>query len=116
MGTEDESDFESKSHVTKHLTGNEYEITRERTRVNSWEEQDYLNWQIFLAETLKVDFYRKDAEIYMGLKISKDGLCREEDVEVLKGMYDENRGFYTGPPMVAEAIREQEREGNRPRR
>ena len=36
-----------------------------------------------------VPFYLAGAEIYMSLKESKDGLSREEDVDVLKGMYDQ---------------------------
>jgi hypothetical protein len=39
-----------------------------------------------------IDFYGIGVEIYMGLKISKDGLAREEDVEVLRGMYEETYG------------------------
>lgn len=91
-----EEDFQSKAHITKHMTGDQYNITRERTRVNSWEEQDYLSWKEFLAKTLGVDFYETGAKIHMGLKISKDGLSREEDVEVLKGMYDEEKGRDVG--------------------
>lgn len=34
-----------------------------------------------------VPFYEDGAQIYMSLKLSKDGLSREEDAEVLKGMY-----------------------------
>jgi hypothetical protein len=105
-----EEDFESKAHITKHLTGSQYDIIRERTRVNSWEEQDYINWKEFLASTLGVPFYKTGAKIYMGLKISKDGLSREEDVEVLKGMYEEQKGFYSGFPMVSDAIERAEEE------
>ena len=91
-----EEDFESKAHVTKHLTGKKFNDTTERTRVNSWEEQDYLNWKTFLGDTLDVDFYKSGSETYMSLKISKDGLSREEDVEVLKGMYGEDKGRDVG--------------------
>jgi hypothetical protein len=35
-----------------------------------------------------VPFYECGAQIYMSLKLSKDGLSREEDADVLKGMYD----------------------------
>ncbi len=38
-----------------------------------------------------VPFYEKGAQIYMSLKLSKDGLSREEDSEVLKGMYDDEK-------------------------
>lgn len=99
-----EEDFESKAHITKHMTGDQYNVTRERTRINSWEEQDYLNWKEFKAAVFGVSFYKTGANIYEGFKISKDGLSREEDVEVLKGMYEPEKGFYTGSPLVAEAI------------
>lgn len=36
-----------------------------------------------------VPFYEEGAQIYMSLKLSKDGLSREEDADVLKGMYDQ---------------------------
>lgn len=38
-----------------------------------------------------VPFYEKGVMIYMSLKLSKDGLSREEDVDVLKGMYDDEK-------------------------
>ena len=37
-----------------------------------------------------VPFYEESAQIYMSLKLSKDGLSREEDTDVLKGMYDQD--------------------------
>lgn len=104
----DEEDFESKAHITKTMTGGQSDVTRERTRVNSWEEQDYLATKEFLAKTLGVDFYQWAVDIHEGLKISKDGTEREEYVDILKGMYDEVRGFNTGLPLVREAIEEQQ--------
>ena len=53
-----------------------------------------------------VPFFRNGANTYMSLKVSKDGDERKEDVEVLKGMYDENRGFNTGFPLI-QALEEQ---------
>jgi len=50
-----EEDFESKKHITKHLTLNRFGKTSEATRVNSWPEQDYLSWKLFLGETLTPD-------------------------------------------------------------
>ena len=47
-----EEDFESKKHVTRHLTLGRFGRTEEATRVNSWEEQDYLSWKLFKARTL----------------------------------------------------------------
>jgi hypothetical protein len=47
-----EENFESKQHVTKHLTLGRFGMTEEATRVNSWPEQDYLSWKLFLARTL----------------------------------------------------------------
>ena len=39
-----------------------------------------------------VPFYEKGAQLYMSLKLSKDGLSRVEDTDVLKGMYgDEDK-------------------------
>lgn len=38
-----------------------------------------------------VPFYKRGAEIHMSLKISKDGLSRAEDTEVLRGMYEEDK-------------------------
>ena len=65
-----------------------------------------------------VSFYRKGATIHMSLKISKDGDSRKEDTEVLKGMYDEQRGMFGGLPLVADAITEigEEQETGRRRR
>lgn len=34
-----------------------------------------------------VPFYETGAQLYMSLKLSKDGLSRVEDTDVLKGMY-----------------------------
>ena len=36
-----------------------------------------------------VPFYERGAQLYMSLKLSKDGLSRVEDTDVLKGMYTE---------------------------
>lgn len=43
-----------------------------------------------------VPFYECGAQIYMSLKLSKDGLSREEDTETIKGMYDDDRARNTG--------------------
>jgi len=43
-----------------------------------------------------VPFYETGAQIYMSLKLSKDGLSREEDVDVLKGMYDDEKARNIG--------------------
>lgn len=48
-------DFHTKEHITKHLTGARYDIIRERSRVNSAEEQAFLNWEEFIARTLTTD-------------------------------------------------------------
>jgi len=105
-----EENFESRSHITKHLTGAKFDKTEERTRINSWEEQDYLNWKKFLAKTLGVSFYEQGVEIYMSMKISKDGLSREEDVELGKGMYDEERTMKRGGAKVRYALRQQQKD------
>lgn len=50
-----EEDFQSKAHVTRHLTLGRYGKIEEATRVNSWAELDWLNWKLFLANTLVPD-------------------------------------------------------------
>lgn len=50
-----EEDFESKKHITKHLTLGRFGLTEEATRVNSWPEQDFLSWKLFLARNLTPD-------------------------------------------------------------
>lgn len=47
-----EEDFQSKQHVTKHLTLGRFGVLEEVSEVNSAEENDYLNWKIYLAQTL----------------------------------------------------------------
>jgi len=61
-------------------------------------------------EDNKIGFLQTGVDIYNGYKISKDGLSREEDVEVMKGMYEEQKGFYSGFPMVSDAIERAEEE------
>jgi len=57
------------------------------------------------VEDNKIAFLQIAVDVYNGYKISKDGLSREEDVEVMKGINDEERGFNTGLPLVSRAIR-----------
>ena len=47
-----EKDFSSKEHLTKHLTLGRFGVLEEATRVNSWAEQDFLEWKLYLARTL----------------------------------------------------------------
>ena len=47
-------------------------------------------------EDTKVGFLQVGVDIYNGYKISKDGLSREEDVEVMKGVNDEEQGRNVG--------------------
>ena len=47
-----DDDFHTKEHITKHLTGAQYNLIRERSRVNSADEQAFLNWEEFIARTL----------------------------------------------------------------
>lgn len=42
-------------------------------------------------EPAAVSFYAVGARIYLSLKLSKDRASREEDTEVLKGMYDDEQ-------------------------
>jgi len=50
-----DDDFHTKEHITKHLTGAQYNLIRERSRVNSADEQAWLNWEEFVAKTLKTN-------------------------------------------------------------
>jgi len=58
-----------------------------------------------IPDDTKIEFLQIGVDIYNGYKISKDGLSREEDVEVMKGINDEEMGFNTGLPLVSRAIR-----------
>jgi hypothetical protein len=44
----------------------------------------------------KIAFLQVAVDVYNGYKISKDGLSREEDVEVMKGVNDEEQGRNVG--------------------
>jgi len=50
-----DDDFHTKEHITKHLTGAQYNLIRERSRVNSADEQAFLNWDEFVAKTFTTD-------------------------------------------------------------
>ena len=50
-----DDDFHTKEHITKHLTGAQFNLIRERSRVNSADEQAFLNWDEFVAKTLTTD-------------------------------------------------------------
>ena len=91
-----EEDFHPSTHVTKKMTGGVYDVPRENTRVNSWEEQDYLANKEYYAATLGVDFYKIGATIHEGLKLSKDGEEREEYTRVLERKTEEPEGRDVG--------------------
>lgn len=59
-----------------------------------------------------VSFYRTGAYIHMGLKISKDGLSREEDTNVLHGMYEEDRGRNVGWRIMKKVYGDQKEQEN----
>lgn len=52
----------------------------------------------------KIQFLQDAVDIYDGYKISKDGESRKEDVDVMKGIRDEEGGFNTGLRLVSGAI------------
>ena len=110
-----EDEFVAKGHLTKHLTGNTFKVIRERTRINSWEELDYITWKMLLFEDLKAPLYGIVCEIHQGSKISKDGEGRKEDVEAIYGLqneFEEGRKA-TGLRRASEAILER-RQGHAP--
>lgn len=84
-----EDEFVAKGHLTKHLTGDQYNVIIERSRINSWEELDYITWKKLLADDLDVELYKKTTEIHLGCKISKDGESRKEDVDAIYGLQNE---------------------------
>jgi len=86
---------DSKTHLTKHMTGSVFDLVRERTDVNSAEELRYGHFNHTLAKLLWPGF-GVAPEVYFEYKISKDRGSRLEDVEVLKGMYMDDRSFNTG--------------------
>ena len=79
----------------------------ERSRVNSYEQYDYFSYNLFLFSQLGVRMFFDSATIDMRLMISKDGKSREEMVEGLKGLNEQQRGFNTGFSVVTEAIESQ---------
>lgn len=89
--------------MTRHLAKRTFHVD-ERTRLPSYEEMDYIDWNLFLSDVLGVRIYRVEANTRMRLLISKDGLSRSEAVEALKAMNDLQRGFNTGFPMLTEAL------------
>ena len=58
----------------------------------------------------KIEFLQIGVDIYNGYKISKDGLSREEDVEVMKGFNDEDRGRNVGWRVFKKVFGGKERE------
>jgi len=106
-----EDDFVAKGHLTKHLTGNQFEVIRERTRINSWEELDYVTWKEMCAEDLGVPLYKLTITIHHGSKISKDGESRKEDVDAIYGFQDEygEGRKATGLRRVSDALIERRR-------
>jgi len=86
--------FVAVGHITQHLTGGTFELIHERTRINSWEELDYVTWKMLLGADLNVALYKMSVAIHLGCKISKDGESRKEDVDALFGLqkgFDEDR-------------------------
>jgi hypothetical protein len=47
-------------------------------------------------ESTRIEFLQTGVDIYNGYKISKDGLSREEDVEVMKGFNEDDKGRNVG--------------------
>jgi hypothetical protein len=88
-----EDEFVAVGHITQHLTGGTFELIHERTRINSWEELDYVTWKMLLGADLNVALYKMSVAIHLGCKISKDGESRKEDVDALFGL---QKGFEEG--------------------
>jgi hypothetical protein len=94
---EDEDDFDdSKSHLTKHLTGSQYDMIRERSEVNSAEELRYGHFYSFCGKLFHFRGFKDAVDTYFEYKVSKDRASRTEDVSVLQGMYEDDRSHATG--------------------
>lgn len=105
---------DSKTHLTKHMTGSQYDLLPERTEINSAEELRYGHFNTTLARFLWEGFgIAPDA--YFEYKISKDRGSRTEDVEVLKGMYLDERSLHTGIRLaeLEDEMKTQEKESKR---
>ena len=62
----------------------------------------------------KIGFLQVAVDVYNGYKISKDGLSREEDVEVMKGVNDEEQGRNVGWKIWKKAFGGKEDNGDKP--
>jgi hypothetical protein len=65
-------------------------------------------------EDNRVGFLQVGVDIYNGYKISKDGLSREEDVEVMKGFNDEDKTRNVGWKIWKKAFGGKEDNGDQP--
>ena len=99
-----EEDFQSKAHLTRHQTGDRFDLIRERAEVNSPEELDWLHNKEYYGIVLGLEFYKVGVAVYGGWKISKDRGSRKENVEVLRGMYEEWKRDFTAGAKVRDAI------------
>lgn len=98
---------DSKSHLTKHQTGGRYDIVEERSEVNSPEE---LRWLVYnrVWEDLVWPIFGVAPNHHFSGKVGKDRGSRKENVEVLKGMYEEMKPFRGGLPLI-EALEDQKK-------
>jgi hypothetical protein len=64
-------------------------------------------------EDNKIGFLQVGVDVYNGYKISKDGLSREEDVEVMKGVNDEEQGRNIGYKIWKKAFGVKEDNGDK---
>jgi hypothetical protein len=112
--TEDEEFTDSKSHITQHLTGSQYDMLRERTEVNSAEELRYGHFYTLCSKLFHFRGFKDAVDTYFEYKVSKDRGSRTEDVIVLRGMYDDERSQATGM-RLAELESEMEKQAKKPR-
>jgi len=96
---------DSKSHLTKTLTGGRSDLVEERSEVNSPEE---LRWDVYnrVWAELVWPIFGTTPNHHFSAKVGKDRGSRKEYSDVLKGMYDEFRGFNAGLPLI-EALEDQ---------
>ena len=106
---------DSKSHLTKFQTGGRWDIVEERSEVNSPEEQRMLVYNRIWGEIVHPVFNLINDFHFRG-KVGKDRGARKETVDMVKSMFEPERGFSTGFPLVAQAIMDEADEGRRRRK
>jgi len=98
---------DAQSYLTQQLAKQEW-YPDERTRIHSYEELDYIGYELFLYNILGLMIYEINSKIRMKLLISKDGESRKEAVQALQAMNEYKKGYHTGFQLLTEHLQEQQ--------